>query len=261
MAFIEANGEMLHCAQAGNGPAVLCLHGLGSSGAMWRALEDHLGDRYTVHSLDCRGHGQSSCNGALTVPNMADDLAAVATALGLDGFHLIGVSAGAQASMMVAATTPGRVRSLLVLGAVLKAGDNLADEVYGIREAVHYLNEEDFALQTAEALLSTDAGDDWVSGLAADMRTLGRRRYLEGLESFAASDNTALARAIAAPTLILRGEFDDLITPEDSDALAGAVAGARQEIVAGGGHFACFDNPDSVSAFNRAVAEFLAGHC
>lgn len=261
MSFIEANGERLHCVQAGDGPAVLCVHGLGSSGALWRALGGHLGDRNTVYSLDCRGHGESSCNGALTIANIADDLDAVATALGLDAFDLIGVSTGAQASMMLAAATPGRVQSLLLLGGVLKAGDNLEDELYGIREAVHYLNEEDFARQTAEALLSPDAGDDWVSGLAADMQKLGQKRYLEGLESFAASDTTALAGAIAAPTLILRGEFDDLITPEETDALAGAIAGARQEIVAGGGHFACSDNPDSVSAFNRAVAEFLEGHC
>lgn len=259
MTFIEANGERLQIVQDGDGPALLCIHGLGSSGAIWRGLEDGLRDRYTVYRVDCRGHGASSCNGPLTIANIAHDLEAAAAALGLDAFHLIGVSLGAQASMMLAAATPGRVRSLVLVGGVLKAGDNLADELYGIREAVHYLNEEDFASQTAEALLSPDAGEARVTALAADMLKLGQKRYLEGLESFAASDNTAIAGRITAPTLILRGERDDLITPQETDALAGAIAGAGQGIVAGGGHFACFDNPETANGFNRAVAEFLDG--
>ena len=53
---------------------------------------------------------------------------------------------------------------------------------------------------------------------------------------------------------MLRGEFDDLITPEETDALAKAVRGARQDTVAGGGHFACLDG---AAAFNRTVAEFV----
>lgn len=136
----------------------------------------------------------------------------------------------------------------------LKAGDNLEDELYGIREAVFYLSEEDFAQQTAEALLSADAPGELVDVLAADMEKLGQKRYLEGLESLAASDNTARAGHITAPTLVLRGEFDDLITPEETDALTGAIGQARQDTIGGGGHFACLDG---AAAFNRAVAEFI----
>lgn len=255
MAFIEVNGERLHCAQAGDGPAVLCIHGLGSSGAMWRAFEGMASDRYAVHSIDCRGHGGSTCNGPLTIDDIADDLNAATDALGLGAIHLIGVSMGAQVAVRLYEKAPERVRSLVLCGGVLKAGDNLEDELYGIREAVHYLNEEDFAHQTAEALLSADAPGELVGLLAADMEKLGQKRYLEGLASFATSDNTAQAGRITAPTLVLRGKLDDLITPEETDALAEAIRGARQDTVADGGHFACLDG---AAAFNRAVTEFLA---
>jgi pimeloyl-ACP methyl ester carboxylesterase len=259
MAFIEVNGERLHVVQTGEGPAVLCIHGLGAGSAMWRTLMDDLGGSYAVTAIDCRGHGESSCNGALTIENVADDLDAAATALGLDAFHLIGVSFGAQVAAQLAGRTPQRVRSLVLVGGALKAGDNLADELYGIREAVHYLNEEDFAQQTAEALLSADAPREPVGLLAADMMKLGQKRYLEGLASFAASDNTAQAGRITAPALILRGELDDLILPEETDALAAAIAGAGCETIPDAGHFACLDNAKSVNAFNRTVAEFLDG--
>lgn len=254
MAFIEVNGERLQVAQSGEGPAVLCIHGLGAGSAMWRTLMDDLAGSYAVTAIDCRGHGGSSCNGALTIENVADDLDAAATALELEAFHLIGVSFGAQVAAILAGRTPHRVRSLVLAGGVLKAGDNLVDELYGIREAVFYLSDEDFAQQTAEALLSADAPAALASALAAEMLKLGQKRYLEGLESFAASDNTAIAGDIAAPALILRGDLDDLILEEEADALAAAIAGAGQVVIPDGGHFACLDQP---AAFNRTVAAFL----
>ncbi len=254
MTFIEVNQERLHCAQAGDGPAVLCIHGLGSSSAMWQVFEDAMSDRYAVHSIDCRGHGESTCNGPPTIDDMADDLSAATDALGLDAIHVIGVSMGAQVAVRLYDKAPERVHSLVLCGGVLKAGNNLEDELYGIREAVFYLSEADFAQQTAEALLSADAPGELAGNLAADMEKLGQKRYLEGLESFAASDNTTHAGGITAPTLVLRGEFDDLIKPEETDALTKAIRGARQEIIKGGGHFACLDG---AAAFNQAVAEFV----
>ena len=44
----------------GQGPAVLLLHGLGSSSLDWQPQIEHLARHFRVYALDLRGHGQSA---------------------------------------------------------------------------------------------------------------------------------------------------------------------------------------------------------
>jgi aminoacrylate hydrolase len=60
---------------------------------------------------------------------------------------------------------------------------------------------------------------------------------------------------IAAPTLVLTGDADRLISPANSDVLAQNIPGAKLVKIPGGSHGFNLEMPD---AFDRAVLDFLA---
>jgi pimeloyl-ACP methyl ester carboxylesterase len=60
---------------------------------------------------------------------------------------------------------------------------------------------------------------------------------------------------ITAPTLVLTGDADRLISPANSDVLAERIPGAKLVRLPGGTHGFNFEMPD---AFNRTVLDFLA---
>ncbi len=100
---------------AGPGLPVLFVHGLAGDGEMWRAQVDHVrGSRRGV-LLDLRGHGRSgpAPDGDCSMEALASDVLAVADALGLKRFVLVGHSMGGAVILAAASAAPGRVAGLL----------------------------------------------------------------------------------------------------------------------------------------------------
>ena len=99
------------------------------------------------------------------------------------------------------------------------------------------------------------------SGGGAETR-LGRHRSAQGLAGAARgmlaqydSSLIDLLPSIAVPTLVLVGAEDRNFLAA-ADYMAGKIPGAQKLVIPGAGHAANLDQPD---AFNRAVADFLAG--
>lgn len=254
MPTVDVGDETLHFIENGSGPAMILLHGIGANAEQWLDVIGALGGGYAVRAFDLHGHGGSSCNQGLSISAMTTDLLQAIKILRLEPFHLVGVSLGGAVAMHIAAAAPKNVKSLIVSDVGLDIGKVLADEIYGIREAVHYLQPDDFAEQISQALLSADALPERAQALAASIRTLTKQRYLQALEAFAAADLRPVAANVKASALVLHGEFDDLITTESADALARAVGGARRAELPNAGHLANLDNP---IAFATAVGNFI----
>lgn len=258
MPAIDVNGERIEYLRQGSGTPLVLLHGVGANAALWAETIAALDRNHDVCALNLRGHGGSSCNGDLSAAALASDIVAAAGALGLESFHLAGVSLGGAVAVHVAATAPGRVRSLVVAGAGAGEGQALADEIYGIREAVHYLVPDDFAQQVGEALLAPDSAAERVAALADSITILTKQRYLRALEALAGAGLAELAGRVTAPTLVLRGALDELVTDADAAALARAVAGAKQATLPEAGHLANIDDPSGFAAALTAFVGALA---
>src|SRR5246127_3298838 len=57
---IEANGTSIHVRVGGHGPAVVMLHGFGTTGDMWGHLASALIEDHMIVAFDLRGLGLSS---------------------------------------------------------------------------------------------------------------------------------------------------------------------------------------------------------
>jgi 3-oxoadipate enol-lactonase len=64
----------------------------------------------------------------------------------------------------------------------------------------------------------------------------------------------SLLPTISVPTLVVVGEHDQLTPPEDSEAIAAGVPGARLEKIDQAGHMANMENPE---AFNEVLLAFV----
>jgi len=106
---------------AGQGPALLLLHGFPQSKIIWHHVAPQLSQNYTVIASDLRGYGESSKpvgksdHSNYSKRSMARDQVELMKHLGFDQFYLLGHDRGGRVSHRLAADHPNHVKKLMVL--------------------------------------------------------------------------------------------------------------------------------------------------
>ncbi|MFC7133816.1 MULTISPECIES: alpha/beta fold hydrolase [Salinibaculum] len=271
------NGETIaYRERAGEIPVVL-LHGNMSASVHWDVVFERMDDRFALYAMDLRGFGDSSYESAAdSLADFAEDVPLFADAMGLDDFHLWGWSAGAGVAMQVAADVPERVNRLVLMSPpstqglpVYQKDENLqpTDTVLTTREE---LAQDPVSvapvLQALEAQDAETMKDIWtqaifVNGTPEEERfdryidaTLKQRNLLDidyALVHFNISheDNgvepgSGEVDDIDAPTLVLRGEDDLVVTRAMSERVTEEIADARYVELADCGHAPAVDDPE-----------------
>ncbi|MFD8926798.1 alpha/beta hydrolase [Streptomyces mirabilis] len=113
---VEANGVELNVALAGEGPAVLLLHGFPHTWQLWTHVLDGLAGRYRVIAPDLRGCGASARTaGGYDAGTLAADAEALLDALGETSAAVVGIDAGTPPAFLLAMRRPDLVRRLVVM--------------------------------------------------------------------------------------------------------------------------------------------------
>jgi 3-oxoadipate enol-lactonase len=241
---------------AGDAPVLLLGGSLGTTLEMWDG-QLPLAERLRLIRFDHRGHGRSPAPPApYEIADLGRDVLSLMDALGIERASYCGVSIGGMAGMWLGANAPERIERLVLActsahlppasawreraTAVLEAGspDVVADAV------VERWLTPDFAARHPDVraslrtmLVATDA-----AAYAACCGAIERMDLRDQL------------RRIAAATLVISGS-DDAATPREHPRLiAGAIPGARHEVVGPGAHLAAVQQPDAV---NRLILEHL----
>src|SRR5699024_8195970 len=113
-------GVQLNVAHAGQGPAVVLLHGFPQTHVMWRHVARALAQDHHVIAIDLRGYGASD-KPTETSPDtyskrtMGADVVAIAKELGEESFALIGHDRGALVGVRTALDHPDTVTHLGIL--------------------------------------------------------------------------------------------------------------------------------------------------
>ena len=109
---LAAPGGGIAYTEFGEGPAVLFVHGLATSGALGRNVLEHLAPVSRCVAIDLPGHGGSQARKDASVSGMADAVAELCDGLGLGQVDLIGNDTGGAVAQIFAARHPERLRSL-----------------------------------------------------------------------------------------------------------------------------------------------------
>ncbi|WP_227984627.1 alpha/beta fold hydrolase [Nocardia spumae] len=245
----------------GTGPAVVLVHGTAAARDQWAPLTALLADRYTVLALDYSGSGDTADDGGpLTVADLAAEVRAAADHAGVGEFHLVGHSLGAVIAAHLAATAPGRIRSLLMHAGWVRTDTRMDAEFRYWIELLRTDAEHGTALFARQLPMMAFGPRYWERTTAADNDALVEQ--LAGVIAPGAARQTEVDRTvdltdllgrIAAPALILASAHDRIIPAAQQRQLVAAIPDARYaEIDAG--HGAPGEDPDG---FHAKIIGFL----
>lgn len=264
MPEVTSGGWTIHYEEHGERgrPAILMVLGLSHRLAHWGTLPERLAEFAHVITFDCRGMGDSERRDEpYTIQDEVGDMAAVLDAVGIRSAAVYGRSRGGMLAQEFALTHPNRV-SVLILSGTSHRGPGTV----GSSEAVNRAMEIAPGM-TREQIFETQnlamASPGWkerdpeafASLLATDLEVPPRRfavvRQQGAIEGWSSYDRL---RRIACPTMVICGEDDGMVPPENSRQIATAIPGARLELIPQCGHLPMLEKPAEVAGM---VLDFL----
>ncbi len=252
--YYEASGE---------GFPVLFIMGLGANLDWWDPrLVQGLSQDFRTIRFDNRGTGRSgNSEEEYTMRLLADDAADLLDALGIARAHVLGISMGGMIAQELALRHPEKV-GRLVLASTHCGGSHAvppSEEALGImaRIAGGASPEETARLTvplcfTKEALKENPGEvDAWVREVLK--APTSRETLLRQLGAIAGFDTYDRLPTLRVPALVVHGERDILIPPENGSILAKAIPGSRLVLLEHSAHGLAEDMGEVL----RSVGDFL----
>lgn len=246
---------------------MLC-DGIGCDGYVWRYLRQDLADRFGLH-LHYRGHGRTAPPRdprAVTVEDLADDVAAVLDDALVEQAILIGHSMGVQVALEMYRRHATRVAGLvLICGAAshpLKTfrGSSMLEEILPtVQRWVHRV--PGVVNQLTRRLLPTRLAYEVATRLEIQRDLVEPADFMPYLEGMARIDSRLfvamlssagqhsaeeLLPTITAPTLVVVGARDGFTPPDRGRAMAAAIPGAELLEIPNASHTAPIERPHLV---------------
>jgi 3-oxoadipate enol-lactonase len=266
MPFANGNGATIHYTEEGGGKDTLVLvTGLGVHATEWGSVfVTDLARDHRVIRLDHRGIAQSRTTAqSWTLEDMADDVRAVLDALGLAHAHVIGTSMGGMVAQLLAANHPSRVDRLVLMathfgGADVVQAEPRAMAVLGPQPGLSIAEQRRLGLRALTSDGFADANADLIEMLVAQRErnpTTGPVFQMQ-MHALLLSDRSQLVADIRARTLVVHGDHDPLIPPQNGRALSERIPGAKLLILPDCGHLPQLEKPvETASAIRAFLAE------
>lgn len=264
MNWIELPGTVLRYELSGRGRPIVLVHEMGGTLNSWDAVAPRLAETHSVLRYDQRGAGLSEkASGRLALDDLADDLDALADAVGLEGpALLVGAAVGAGIALRHAVKRPAKAAGLVGFspvtacpperrGGVLTHADRI--EGAGEGEGLRAMAPTSIPNILPEALRTDDS-----AFRAARARWLANdpRSFAAIYRMFAGLDLAPDYDAVRMPCLLVGAEHDGLRPPAEVEALAGAIPGAAYRSLPTG-HVAAVQTPalvvDTIRAFAAGI--------
>jgi len=258
MPFVENLGARIYWDERGSGAPLLLIMGLGWPSYAWYRSRPVLSEKYRTIALDNRGVGQSEAPaGPYSITQMAADAAAVLNAARVNTAHIFGVSMGGMIAQEFALQYPKKVRSL-ILGCTAAGGPQA---VRAEQEALQVLMTRGQDPDQFAAAISPYIYDSATSRERIEEDTAVRRKWYPPAEAYFAQlqaittwEAYSRIAQIAAPTLVIHGENDRLVPPQNAQMIAERIPGAKLVMVPRASHIF---TTDQTEAAHKAILEFL----
>jgi 3-oxoadipate enol-lactonase len=247
--------------EAGGGPPVIFLHGVGGSRTAWGPQLRGLSDRFRCIAWDMPGYGDSELLEPLTFEGIADRLVDLLDTLAIERADLVGLSFGGMQAMHAALRHPERVNRLVLADTSPRFGANGTTAAEWTATRMEPLDRGETPADGAERVIDaitsvtlTGQIRDEVVGAYGRIPVDGFRASLRCLPTHDVLDRLD---AIAHPTRVIVGELDEETPIAYSQSIADGIPHSDLRILDGVGHLSPSEAPDR---FNALVAEFLSAH-
>lgn len=236
-----------------NQPILMTL-GLSHRLPHWGNLPELLAERLFAVLFDCRGVGQSERRDEpFTVADEVRDMIAVLDAAEIERATIYGRSRGGMLAQEFAVRHPGRTARLILSGTSHR-GPGSVGSTERVERAMNFTpdmtREQIFAAQD-EAMASPGwrerDPDAFNYCLTVDLEAPPRRfavvRQQGAIAEWSSYDRLSTIRC---PTLVLCGEDDGMVPPENSRQIAALIPGARLALIPQCGHLPMLEKPEAV---------------
>lgn len=247
---------------AGTGTPIILIHGHPFDHTMWYPQIAAFSKDYQVIAPDLRGYGKSNLPDPAntTFEDYATDVLKLADYLGLDKFHLGGLSMGGQIIMEIYRQAPSRVKSLILADTFAgldtpeakqarnesatkmeKEGMNgyAEESIHKMIKSDHVASMPDVSTHVLKMMKDTSA----VAAATAMRARSGRIDYL----------NEVLPK-VNIPTLIIVGRQDEFTPVAKAEEMQQKIQNSRLAVIEDAGHMPNLEHPDE---FNKVVLNFL----
>ena len=227
--FLELDGMQVHLRDTGprNDPEpIVLLHGMASSLHTYEGWQAALQDQRRVISVDLPGFGLTgpSQQGDYRIDAYTRFVLRLLDTLGVKQVVLVGNALGGEIAWQTAVLAPERVRKLVLIDAdgyppaVLSMP--LAFQVASMR-GMRWVSERILPrLMVIASVRSVFGNDDKVTTDKVDryfelnLRVGNRRALFQRMDQAQFGASAALIRRVQAPTLVMWGERDEMISPD-----------------------------------------------
>ena len=226
---------------------LLMLPGLACTGALFADQVPVLARGREVLIADHMGHDSMAA--------IAADILARAPAR----FHLAGLSMGGYIAFEILRQAPGRVARLCLMDTSARADTPektaLREEALAEVAAGRFM--EMSAANLPLIVAASRAGDRALAeAILAQARATGSDAWLLQMRAVMRRvDSRADLPGIAAPTLVIVGDEDQITPPDHASEMAETIPGARLEVIADCGHMSSMERPERVT---ELLLEWLA---
>jgi 3-oxoadipate enol-lactonase len=258
MPDVEIDGARLWYTIDGrdDAPAVLLIHSLGTSHALWDAQLPTLVDRFRLIRYDARGHGKSSAPpGEFTIEQLGRDALAVLDAAGVQTATICGVSIGGLTSIWLGQNAHDRVSRLVLANTAARIGTS---DVWS--ERMQFVRESGIEIAAEQAIPRwfTDAfreeHPDIVARFLAIARSCPLDSYIAACAALRDADLRRDLHRVTVPTLVVAGSKDESTTVADGAYLRDNIPEARMEVL----NASHLSNVERSAEFSALLDEFLS---
>jgi len=258
MPDVEIDGARLWYTIDGrdDAPAVLLIHSLGTSHALWDAQLPPLVDRFRLIRYDLRGHGKSSASsGELTIEQLGRDALAVLNAAGAQAATICGVSLGGLTSIWLGQNAHDRVSRLVLANTAARIGTS---DVWSTRMQ--------FVLENGMEKAAEEVIPRWFSAafcaehpaivarFFAIARSCPLETYVGACAALRDADLRRDLHRVTAPTLVVAGSKDEVTTVADGAYLRDNIPEAWMEVL----DASHLSNVERSEEFSTLLDEFLS---
>jgi 3-oxoadipate enol-lactonase len=263
--YAPSGAARIYFEASGVGPGLVFVHAGVSDSRMWEPQFDTFAAKYRVVRYDHRGFGKSKMPGGPYA--LRDDLLSVIRQLGIARATFVGCSMGGATIIDFALEHPEMVSALVLVGSgVTGLNDPSQLSADTLKHWAEFLTAaRDRDVDRAREL----EAKYWIDGPSRDAALVDpvyreRARQLHR-ENFSLEQMTrqeqplkppAIGRLgeIAAPTLVVIGDHDDVDLVKLADRLATEIPNASLVTIANAAHLPSLEHPDQ---FNRILSDFL----